>query len=501
VRALGDEPKLVEAAAAGDPAAAAALWDAHGPRAFAFCLRVLGSPDLAADAAQDAFLLAHAGLPRLARTGESFGVALLGAARRTSYELLARDAPVGGPGPRDEGLAAAAARLRPQQRAALALAGLEELRHAELAAVLGIGVETVPALLARARLRLHDELHGTALAAAAVRSPGCEDVVPLLAAAADGELDPADAARADPHVTHCPTCPRTRRAMAQAAATYADWSSAAPPSWLRGATLAEVGAEAQAVASVPVVARSPSPRRARRRAAGAWVTPRPHLSAALLGATLLTVAFAALLLATVGSLRQEDPLAGGARMSDGSRSVQVAAVPAASAPRPAAGRPARHVRHPRSSAGRTHRVALVPVPAVRSVAPHAPAPARQPRRSVPTRPHQPAAGARRTRTPRPAPSAPAPPAPSVPAPVSADAPADETPSAGAGGSATAVAAAAPASPPASAVPAPTPPTKPAAPVLTPTPPPPFPAGHGEHRGDRDTASHGGPCRPHGRHRG
>ena len=99
--------------------------------------------------------------------------------------------------------------------------------------MLGIGAEAVGALLARARLRLHDELHGTALAAAAVRSPDCEDVLALLAAASDGELGAADAGWADPHVTSCPTCPRTRRAMEETAAMYAAWSPAVAPPWLR----------------------------------------------------------------------------------------------------------------------------------------------------------------------------------------------------------------------------------------------------------------------------
>src|SRR3954463_5053181 len=183
----------------------------------------------------------------------------------------ARDRPAGGarraPAP---SLSAAAARLRPQQRAALALRGLEQLPYAEIAAVLGIGAEAVGALLARARLRLHDELRGTALAAAAVRSPDCEDVIPLLAAASDGELRPADAGWADPHIQSCPTCPRTRRAMEEAAATYAAWSPAPPPAWVGAAPLAELGAEAPAAA-------------AGGGRVAAWATPRPRLSAALLG--------------------------------------------------------------------------------------------------------------------------------------------------------------------------------------------------------------------------
>jgi DNA-directed RNA polymerase specialized sigma24 family protein len=299
VRVPSGEPELVRAGAAGDPAALAALWDAYGARVFAFSQRVLGRADAAADAAQDAFLLAAAQLGSLARAGESFGNAVFRAARTTSYDLLARDRATGGGRPAaGASLSAAAARLRPQQRAALALSGLEGLRYAEIAAVLGIGTEAVGALLARARLRLHDELHGTALAAAAVRSPDCEDVLALLAAASDGELAAADAAWADPHVESCPTCPRTRRAMDEAAATYAAWSPAVPPSWLREATLAELGAEAPtaapAAAAGPVAfagrgggAAAAGSSAASRRAGATWTAPRPRLTAALLGACLL----------------------------------------------------------------------------------------------------------------------------------------------------------------------------------------------------------------------
>ena len=76
MRVPSGEPELVRAGAAGDPAAFAALWDAYGARVFAFCQRVLGRADAAADAAQDAFLLAHAELGSLARTGGSFGAAV-----------------------------------------------------------------------------------------------------------------------------------------------------------------------------------------------------------------------------------------------------------------------------------------------------------------------------------------------------------------------------------------------------------------------------------------
>jgi DNA-directed RNA polymerase specialized sigma24 family protein len=439
VRVPSGEPELVRAGAAGDPAALAALWDAYGARVFAFSQRVLGRADVAADAAQDAFLLAHAQLRSLARAGESFGNAVFRAARTTSYDLRARDRAAGG-GRRAAAasLSAAAARLRPQQRAALALSGLEGLRYAEIAAVLGIGTEAVGALLARARLRLHDELHGTALAAAAVRSPDCEDVLALLAAASDGELAAADAAWADPHVESCPTCPRTRRAMDEAAATYAAWSPAVPPSWLREATLAELGAEVPATAALsaaagPVAlagggaagARSSA---ASRRAGGTWTAPRPRLTAVLLGACLLAVASAALALTVSGSLRQRDPLSGGVRLPDAAKSLRVAGVPATPSQRRAAGPKTRSSRRARATP-RLRRVAFVAVRAVHRV-PSAPLPSGT-HGATGTAPRRPAVQPKRRpgSQPPPAAPAPAPPAPVAPAPVTADAPADELPGA------------------------------------------------------------------------
>jgi DNA-directed RNA polymerase specialized sigma24 family protein len=299
VRSPIDEVALVRAAAAGEPAA---LWDAYGPRAYAFSHRVLGEAQAAADAAQDAFLLAWSDAVH-----DDFGVAVLREARAASFERLGREDLRGTPRGR---LSGAAARLRPQQRAALALGGLERLPYAGIAAVLGIAIEAVPALLARARLRLHDELLGTGMAAAAARSPDCEDVLPLLAAAADGELDAADAAWADPHVERCATCVRTIRAMDQAAATYAAWSPAPAPSWLRAATLADLEAERVAPERVASGVRSALP-------------------AALLGATCVTGAFAALLVGTARSLHEEGAPAGGARLPEGAHAMQLAAAPVA----------------------------------------------------------------------------------------------------------------------------------------------------------------------------
>jgi DNA-directed RNA polymerase specialized sigma24 family protein len=381
-----DEVAPVRAAAAGGPAA---LWDAHGPRAYAFSHRVLGDAQAAADAAQDAFLLAWAEAEH-----DDFGVAVLRAARAASFERLGRGELRGTPRGR---LSGATARLRPQQRAALALAGLERLPYAGIAEVLGIAVEAVPALLARARLRLHDELHGTGLAAAAVRSPDCEDVLALLAAAADGELEAADAAWADPHVERCATCVRTVRAMAEAAATYAAWSPAPAPSWLRAATLADL--EAERVAPEPV---------------GSGV--RSALPAALLGATCVTGAFAALLVGTARSLHEEGAPSGGARLPDGARAMQLAAAPVAT-PRNHRIRHARRAEPARAATFVAARVVQPVAAAARPVPVLHPRPQRVRHSATPPA----------TATPTPAAPAPATDAPSPTAVAAAVAPAPDPP--------------------------------------------------------------------------
>jgi hypothetical protein len=283
--------------------------------------------------------------------------------------------------------------------------------------------------------------------------------------------------------------------MDEAAATYAAWSPAVAPSWLRQATLADLGAEAPGAVGLPAADGPVSPGPARRRAAGAWTTPRPKRTAALLGATLLGVAFAALLLSTAGSLRQRDQAADAVRLPNAARSLQVADVPASAAARPAGRkRAARHARHARPDR-RARGVAFVPMRAMRPVT-SAPRPVRT-RQPAGGRPRRPAPRPKR----HPAPATPAAPAPApvAPAPASADAPADQLPG-GADGSATAAVPASAAQAPAAVTPAKTTATAPpapapapvAAPVAASAPPAPS---EREQDHDRGGSSHNKPCPP------
>ncbi len=323
VTPIASRSVLVERAAGGDPAALGALFDAFGAEVYAFCHRMVGSGDLAADATQDAFLAA------VERGGEvaPFRETVLREARTTSLELLGSRGDEARP---TGALSAANMRLRPQQRAALAITGLTDLSHIRAARVLDVDPGGVAPLVARAWLRLRDEMRGTGLAAAAVRTPDCEEALPLLAGEGDGALAPEDEAWLAEHVATCATCPRTRAAMAEAAATYAAWSPAAPPSWLRASTLAEfesdravMGAGAGAVAA-PAAATAAG----RERSAPARAGRGPGLAAAALGCALVIAAFALLVAVATGPLREGAPPRGSVAAPAGSRTVAVAQAPA-----------------------------------------------------------------------------------------------------------------------------------------------------------------------------
>jgi hypothetical protein len=273
-----------------------------------------------------------------------------------------------------------------------------------------------------------------------------------LAAAADGELEPADAAWADPHIDRCPGCRRTIRAIGDVAATYAAWSPATAPTWLRAATLAEVQAQEPAVASA-------------RRAA---------LSTALVSATLVTAASAALLVGGARSLRPDDVAFGGARLPDVAHSMEMAAI--AAAPLVRSGRRHAPAKHParerlvaRVLARASSLTALTPRPAAG--------------------PSAPALGLRLEPVPAPRRLS-APPATTVDAPEPASAPPASDAATGAldTPTTTAVAAvvAAPDSPSTGEVPAPQTAASPPPPTPAVMPPPPVPAGSGD-------AGSRGPC--------
>jgi RNA polymerase sigma factor (sigma-70 family) len=180
--AVAEEAELVERARAGDPDAYGDLVTMHQAAAFRVAYLLLGSPADAEDAAQDAFVKAHAALWRF-RAGRPFRPWLLEIVgnearnRRRSLGRRARlldraGALLRGAAPPDTAAAevvvlagearaevrAALGALRREERAVVACRYLLDLSEAETAAALGIPAGTVKSRLSRGLARLRAEL-------------------------------------------------------------------------------------------------------------------------------------------------------------------------------------------------------------------------------------------------------------------------------------------------------------------------------------------------------
>ncbi|HXP19800.1 MAG TPA: bifunctional nuclease domain-containing protein [Streptosporangiaceae bacterium] len=173
--ALRPDSELVRIALRGDKDAFGELITRHWTTAVALATRLLGSADLARDAAQEATITAMTGLDRLRapdRFGPWFCGITLNVARRWLRQLRAErpavlpDRTSDDPGP-DElaelaelaaAVRAAVAQLADGQRQAVLLFYLQGLTHREVAAELAISVGAVKARLHQARAALTPSL-------------------------------------------------------------------------------------------------------------------------------------------------------------------------------------------------------------------------------------------------------------------------------------------------------------------------------------------------------
>jgi RNA polymerase sigma factor (sigma-70 family) len=169
------DAELVRAALQSQKNAIAELITRHWATAVGLAARVLGSADLAQDAAQEASITAMLGLDRL-RTPDRFGAWFCGitlnVARRWLRHLRAElpassiDEACGDAGPAERmeaaeigaAIRAAITELAPGQRDAVFLFYLQGLTHREVAAELAISVGAVKARLHQARAALRPRL-------------------------------------------------------------------------------------------------------------------------------------------------------------------------------------------------------------------------------------------------------------------------------------------------------------------------------------------------------
>jgi RNA polymerase sigma-70 factor (ECF subfamily) len=321
---LAEEARLAHAAAGGDGQAFATLYERYEGRAYNLAYRLSGSEHDAADAVQDAFLNVMKRLPSLRDRELAFGSYLFTATRNACYDLMSKRkraepsdsipesaAPLGAgagglgldPGdPEDDParkvllesqqdeIREANSRLPERQREVLALRELEGLSYDEIAEIMDMNRNSVAQLISRARLKLRDELRGTALASIAASSPDCERALPLIALRDDGQLsDGSDADWLDGHVAGCDTCQLGIEAMQEAGTSYRAWAPLAAAPWLFEATMAKAAELVGADWSDPIAERSAA-RGAAEVAASGGRRRRRLLAAAGLSAALLIAA-------------------------------------------------------------------------------------------------------------------------------------------------------------------------------------------------------------------
>jgi RNA polymerase sigma-70 factor (ECF subfamily) len=156
---------LVARCRAGDTAAFDEIVRCYGPRIHALCLRMLGDPDAAFDAAQETFVRAYDRLPRF-RGDAALGTWLYRIAANTSLEMLRRrrrhpeealpeTLPAGDAAwervVEEQATLQLLQRLHPTYRLVLALRYFEELSCDEIAGVMACSVSQVWVTLKRAR--------------------------------------------------------------------------------------------------------------------------------------------------------------------------------------------------------------------------------------------------------------------------------------------------------------------------------------------------------------
>ena len=167
---------LVRLAAGGDRDAFGTLVERHGSNIYRLCLRIMGNPEDAHDAAQDTFLVAMRKLDQF-RGDSAFGTwlhrigvnACYDAWRRKKRRPMLRsvdpdDGPQADLGPAEDdradeivgtmGVAQALAEIAEDYRVAVVLADVQDMAYDDIAKILDVPVGTVKSRVHRGRIAL-----------------------------------------------------------------------------------------------------------------------------------------------------------------------------------------------------------------------------------------------------------------------------------------------------------------------------------------------------------
>jgi RNA polymerase sigma-70 factor (ECF subfamily) len=221
------DASLLTAYRTGDDAALEKLLERYAPAVQRFGLKMCRDPEDAKDVLQDTLFAAARGM-RDFRGASSLSTWLYTIARSfcikrrraepDSVDLDAPGAPVelrDAEAPPDDAAHAreigaaledAIRRLTPEYREVLLLRDVEGLTAAEVAEVLGVGVDAVKSRLHRARVAVRARLAPMLIEREDAPTPTCPDVVPMLSRYLEGEIGAAECAEMDAHVSACPRC-------------------------------------------------------------------------------------------------------------------------------------------------------------------------------------------------------------------------------------------------------------------------------------------------------
>ncbi|MEB3982433.1 sigma-70 family RNA polymerase sigma factor [Mycobacterium sp. 663a-19] len=225
---------LARAAAAGDRAALAGIYNRYSGPLHAYCVGILRDRHAASDCVQDVFCIASAELPKL-RNADRLRPWLYAIARRAALRVLSErrrerafdelpDNPAAGPGPftltaQNELarlIAQAADGLSDRDRDVLELSYRKGMTAAELADTLGMSYDSTKKLLQRLRDTVARSL-GALLVARHAAQHGC----PQLAADLSGwdeQFTVLIRKRVARHIESCSTCDDYRRSVLNAVA-------------------------------------------------------------------------------------------------------------------------------------------------------------------------------------------------------------------------------------------------------------------------------------------
>jgi RNA polymerase sigma factor (sigma-70 family) len=215
------DSEVVASIAAGDPRGLAVAYDRYADPLYKYCRTLLRDPNDAADAVQDAFVIAASRLDGL-REPARLRAWLYAVARNEAVRVLRSKEgapPLGeAPGVTDDSvglghdaeqadlralLADASDGLNPGEREAIELQLRQGLDPAEVATVLGVSYNHANTLLSRAREQL-----GTCLAVLLVGRAGRDECGELdsMLAGWDGRLTVPLRKRVHRHIEHCAIC-------------------------------------------------------------------------------------------------------------------------------------------------------------------------------------------------------------------------------------------------------------------------------------------------------